>query len=114
MPEEFRIIGSGRHAPEGEFSGEVRDALAEHDIERVMVEEGSTTETFVALRAEIANDRWRGVPILLRTGKAMAEADASSASSCVSPSARSSPGASAIPIAPTSSGSSSSTIERSP
>jgi glucose-6-phosphate 1-dehydrogenase len=33
----------------------------------------STTETFVALRVEIDNDRWRGVPFLLRTGKAMAE-----------------------------------------
>ncbi len=33
----------------------------------------SRTETFVALRAEIDADRWRGVPFLLRTGKAMAE-----------------------------------------
>ena len=33
----------------------------------------STTETFVALRAEIDDDRWRGVPFLLRTGKALAE-----------------------------------------
>jgi glucose-6-phosphate 1-dehydrogenase len=33
----------------------------------------SRTETFVALRALIDNDRWRGVPFLLRTGKAMAE-----------------------------------------
>jgi glucose-6-phosphate 1-dehydrogenase len=33
----------------------------------------SRTETFVALRAEIDNDRWRGVPFLLRTGKAMAQ-----------------------------------------
>ena len=33
----------------------------------------STTETFVALRANIDNDRWRGVPFLLRTGKALAE-----------------------------------------
>jgi glucose-6-phosphate 1-dehydrogenase len=31
----------------------------------------STRETFVALRAAIENDRWRGVPFLLRTGKAM-------------------------------------------
>ena len=37
------------------------------------VEEGSTTETFAAVRAEFDNDRWRGVPFLLRTGKAMAE-----------------------------------------
>lgn len=33
----------------------------------------STTETFAALRVLIDNDRWRGVPFLLRTGKAMAE-----------------------------------------
>ncbi len=33
----------------------------------------SRTETFVALRAEIDADRWRGVPFLLRTGKALAE-----------------------------------------
>jgi glucose-6-phosphate 1-dehydrogenase len=32
----------------------------------------STTETFVALRAEIANWRWAGVPFYLRTGKRMA------------------------------------------
>jgi len=37
------------------------------------VDDDSTTETFVALRVEIDNDRWRGVPFLLRTGKAMAE-----------------------------------------
>lgn len=37
------------------------------------VDDESTTETFVALRASIANDRWRGVPFLLRTGKALAE-----------------------------------------
>jgi glucose-6-phosphate 1-dehydrogenase len=33
----------------------------------------STTETFVAARVEIDNWRWAGVPIYLRTGKAMAE-----------------------------------------
>ena len=32
----------------------------------------STTETFVALRAEIDNWRWAGVPFFLRTGKALA------------------------------------------
>ena len=34
---------------------------------------GSSTETFVALRLEIDNWRWAGVPIFLRAGKAMAE-----------------------------------------
>jgi glucose-6-phosphate 1-dehydrogenase len=33
----------------------------------------STTETLVALEAFVDNDRWRGVPFYLRTGKAMAE-----------------------------------------
>jgi glucose-6-phosphate 1-dehydrogenase len=34
--------------------------------------EASTTETFVALKAEIANWRWAGVPFYLRTGKRLA------------------------------------------
>ena len=33
----------------------------------------SDTETFVALRCEIDNWRWAGVPFYLRTGKRMAE-----------------------------------------
>ncbi|RZJ26160.1 MAG: glucose-6-phosphate dehydrogenase [Haliea sp.] len=36
----------------------------------------STTETFVALRTEIANWRWAGVPFYLRTGKRLAGRDA--------------------------------------
>ncbi len=36
----------------------------------------STTETFVALRAEIANWRWAGVPFYIRTGKRLADRDA--------------------------------------
>ena len=33
----------------------------------------SETETFVALKAEVVNTRWKGVPFFLRTGKCMAE-----------------------------------------
>ena len=33
----------------------------------------SRTETFVALRAEVDNTRWKGVPFYLRTGKCLAE-----------------------------------------
>lgn len=33
---------------------------------------GSKTETYAALKLEVANTRWGGVPILLRTGKALA------------------------------------------
>ena len=36
----------------------------------------STTETFVALRTEIANWRWAGVPFYIRTGKRLANRDA--------------------------------------
>ncbi|MFT3813901.1 MAG: glucose-6-phosphate dehydrogenase [Acidovorax sp.] len=36
------------------------------------VPDGSTTETFVALRTEIANWRWAGVPFYIRTGKRLA------------------------------------------
>ena len=32
----------------------------------------STTETFVALKAEVENWRWAGVPFYLRTGKRLA------------------------------------------
>lgn len=35
--------------------------------------EGSATETFVAVKAEIANWRWSGVPFYLRTGKRLAD-----------------------------------------
>jgi glucose-6-phosphate 1-dehydrogenase len=37
------------------------------------VAEDSVTETFVALRLEIDNSRWAGVPIFLRAGKALTE-----------------------------------------
>ena len=37
------------------------------------IDPDSRTDTFVAARLWIDNDRWRGVPFLLRTGKAMAE-----------------------------------------
>jgi len=37
---------------------------------------GNATETFVALRTEVQNWRWAGVPFYLRTGKRLAERDA--------------------------------------
>ena len=37
------------------------------------VADDSVVETFVAMEVWIDNDRWRGVPFYLRTGKAMAE-----------------------------------------
>jgi glucose-6-phosphate 1-dehydrogenase len=40
------------------------------------VDPQSSTETFVALRTEIANWRWAGVPFYIRTGKRLAEREA--------------------------------------
>jgi glucose-6-phosphate 1-dehydrogenase len=37
------------------------------------VSPSSTVETFVALRTEVENPRWKGVPFYLRTGKCLAE-----------------------------------------
>jgi len=39
------------------------------------VQKGSATETYVALRTEIENSRWRGVPFVLESGKALAAKD---------------------------------------
>ena len=40
------------------------------------VDSSSNTETFVALRCEIANWRWAGVPFYIRTGKRLADRNA--------------------------------------
>jgi glucose-6-phosphate 1-dehydrogenase len=53
-----------RHVVRGQYQG-YRDEAG--------VEPHSETETFVALKAEIDNWRWAGVPFFLRTGKRMAE-----------------------------------------
>jgi glucose-6-phosphate 1-dehydrogenase len=50
--------------------------VAGHDVPGYLdepgVPEGSTTETYAALRLEVHNWRWAGVPIYLRTGKRLA------------------------------------------
>ena len=45
-------------------------------LDEIKVPAGSQTETFVALRTEIQNWRWAGVPFYLRTGKRLAARDA--------------------------------------
>ncbi len=45
-------------------------------LEEEKVPAGSTCETFVALRTEVQNWRWAGVPFYLRTGKRMPARDA--------------------------------------
>jgi glucose-6-phosphate 1-dehydrogenase len=47
-------------------------AAAPGYLQEPNVPEGSTTETFVALKAQINNWRWANVPFFLRTGKRMA------------------------------------------
>ncbi len=45
-------------------------------LQEAKVPPGSTCETFVALRTEVQNWRWAGVPFYLRTGKRLAERNA--------------------------------------
>ena len=45
-------------------------------LEEMKVPAGSQTETFVALRTEVQNWRWAGVPFYLRTGKRLPARDA--------------------------------------
>lgn len=55
----------GQYGP-GSIGGATAPGYAEEGA-------GSQTETFVAIKAEIDNWRWEGVPFFLRTGKRMAE-----------------------------------------
>ncbi len=48
-----------------------RQAGARHTCEEPGMSPGSRTETFVAIKAELDNWRWAGVPFYLRTGKRM-------------------------------------------
>ena len=52
-------------------AGEINDTPRVGYREEEQVAPDSTTETFVASRHFIDNDRWKGVPFFLRTGKSM-------------------------------------------
>jgi glucose-6-phosphate 1-dehydrogenase len=54
-------------------AGSVGGREARAYCEEEDVPEGSTTETYAALKLYVDNWRWRGVPFYLRTGKRMAE-----------------------------------------
>ncbi len=54
-------------------AGDVEEGRARGYLEEEGVAKDSQTETFVALRAEVDNWRWKGVPFLLRHGKRMPE-----------------------------------------
>jgi len=67
---------NGQEAPKMTVRGQYRAGASSGGAVRGYVEElgngGSATETFVALKTEIANWRWSGVPFYLRTGKRLA------------------------------------------
>jgi glucose-6-phosphate 1-dehydrogenase len=69
----LRLAKERRHHPAscfGQYSGD-EETKAFHQENRV--DPQSKTETFAALRMEINNWRWAGVPIYLRTGKRLAK-----------------------------------------
>jgi glucose-6-phosphate 1-dehydrogenase len=67
-PLEDRDVVRGQYTS-GEIGGEPVPGYREEDAAL----SDSVTETFVALRLEVANWRWQGVPFLLRTGKRLPE-----------------------------------------
>lgn len=60
------------HTVRGQYAAGVTDGMA---VRGYAAEGGRTsdTETFVAVRADVDNWRWAGVPFFLRTGKRLAE-----------------------------------------
>lgn len=52
-------------------SGDLNGEQVPGYLDELKNPDGSKTETFVAMRMEIANWRWQGVPFYLRTGKRM-------------------------------------------
>ena len=66
-----------QHVIRGQYSaGNVLGQAVTAYREEPGVNPTSSTETFVALRTEIANWRWAGVPFYIRTGKRMAAREA--------------------------------------
>ncbi len=66
-----------QHVVRGQYAaGNVNGEAVRAYRDEPGVAPASTTETFVALRAEIANWRWAGVPFYIRTGKRLAGRDA--------------------------------------
>ena len=53
----------------GQYRAGVAEGASVPGYAEELGDNGSNTETFVALKAEIANWRWTGVPFYLRTGK---------------------------------------------
>jgi glucose-6-phosphate 1-dehydrogenase len=68
----FTHASAQQHSVRGQYqAGPIDGAVAAAYVDEVG--RPTNTETFVALRCEIDNWRWAGVPFFLRTGKRMAE-----------------------------------------
>jgi glucose-6-phosphate 1-dehydrogenase len=66
-----------QHAVRGQYAaGHATSGAVLGYAQEAGVSPGSTTETFVALRAQVCNWRWAGVPFYLRTGKRLAAREA--------------------------------------
>lgn len=66
-----------QHVIRGQYAAGTIDGMAVPGYRsEAGVNPDSQTETFVALRTEIANWRWAGVPFYIRTGKRMTTSDA--------------------------------------
>jgi glucose-6-phosphate 1-dehydrogenase len=66
-----------QHVIRGQYSaGNIEGKAVPAYRDEPGVKPASSTETFVALRTEIANWRWAGVPFYIRTGKRMASREA--------------------------------------
>jgi glucose-6-phosphate 1-dehydrogenase len=66
-----------QHVVRGQYNGgNIEGKAVPAYREEAGVAPSSNTETFVALRTEIANWRWAGVPFYIRTGKRMAAREA--------------------------------------
>src|SRR5690606_19635045 len=65
----------GRNTVRGQYRGVKSETASVAGYQEELPEDkkGSHTETFVALKVEVENWRWSGVPFYFRTGKRMAE-----------------------------------------
>ena len=70
-------VSLSQHAVRGQYgNGKITGADVPGYLSEAGVNPESQTETFVALRAEIENWRWAGVPFYIRTGKRLAGREA--------------------------------------
>ncbi|MBV8379968.1 MAG: glucose-6-phosphate dehydrogenase [Paucibacter sp.] len=73
----FTVESVARDVVRGQYrAGSVGGQAVPGYLDEGKVPAGSHTETFVALRTEVQNWRWAGVPFYLRTGKRLAARDA--------------------------------------